>query len=191
MKSKLSVILVIALLFTSLSTSFAEGQINQKVIIEPLANQFGYEYVETNYEYHTTAIVTEQDIDNAIKLAADELSVLSYFVGGILGAPLAYAIKTNASKAVLKAILSKYVPLNSYLQVITIATSAGINHLAVYASKSVINKKYKYKYQVNLLTGARTLMETWITYKSDNFYRVSSTSSWISDGTTIETLRLQ
>ncbi len=191
MKSKLSLLLVLTLLFSSLPTSFGESLINQSVIIEPFANQFGYEYVETNYEYYTTAVASEQDIDNAIKLAADELNVMAYFVVALIGAPLVNAIKSNASKAHLKSTVIKFLAQNTYLQVVTIASSTGINHLAIYASKSVVYKKYKYKYQVNLLTGARTLMETWITYKSENYYRTSSTNSWISDGTTTETFRLQ
>jgi len=200
MKKVISLVLILSLLFVNVTTVFADYKPKEEFIIgnekednsyNTRSNHFKYVYEYTNYEDHIIGITTEAEVEDALDAVTIELLILGGITASLIGAPLAYAVKTNAPKAVIKSLYLKFKAEGTYLALFEGGTTVGGVLWIARASKVETQKKYKYKYRVNLLTGQRSLMNKWVTYKSDNYYRNSPSGPWIDDGTTIKTLLLR
>jgi len=211
MKRTMTLMMVIAMLFTAVIPAFAENQTNpvglvredEMINIDGLvdymsddgistrSNRFRYYYTETPYSYHTTSIATEEDIDAAIEMAGRELNIAVFFLGGAVGKVAVKAALSNVAKNELKRIVIKQAKIASGIAVTHLFISEGMNYLRFKAVKSEISKKTKTKWRENLATGRVDAVSEWVTYKRVNYYREGPNSSWMSNGTTYDTIRIR
>ncbi len=194
MKKRVSLGLVLMLLVTSIMPAFAEGVTgpvggDDTIVIQPDANRFKYEYEETDYAYHTTGIVTEEDIAAAMRMAAHELNAIGYIFGGLALKPINAAMAAGVTKKQLMKIVTKSLRNAGAIGITERITSAGLTELRFKATKRVVEKKYKYKYRVNLATGRRTKEATWVTFRTKVYYRSGPSSSWRYSKTETKTVK--
>lgn len=142
------------------------------------SGQFTYEYKETAFRDHLTTITTESNITDAIRMAADELNIAGYLIGGLALAPIKKAIADNVSKAVLKKTISSSMAKAGGVGVSERFASAVLNHLNLKATKIVSRVKDCYKYQVNMSTGKKTIASHWQIFERKIYKRNSESSSW-------------
>lgn len=160
------------------SEGIANVKIEQKTNeYETESNQFTYKYEETDYQSHLTTVLTEDDIAQALRTASLELNVLGFFAGGLALKPIAGAVQV-ATKQQLRNIVTKQLRIAGYIGLTERFASAGLTYYTCKAEKRVSEVKYKYKYQVHMLTQRKTLMSTVATYRVEIYTRENAQSSW-------------
>lgn len=202
MKKNLSIVLILTILFSTITPTYASTMYNandENIIAEiqeeegynTRSSRFYYEYEETDYSHHMTGITTEGDIEAGLQMASDELTALSFVVAALLGAPVVSAMETNASKAVLKATVKKFLSNSKYVAIVPGGGTTTLNHWVVRASKVITEKKTKTRYRVKISNGGRSVGAQWVIYRTKNYYRKSKYGSWIYNDTTTQIFKVR
>ncbi|GAU78274.1 hypothetical protein [Fusibacter sp. 3D3] len=155
--------------------------------IETRSSKSRYYYTETEYSYHTSTIIDEEDMKAAVKMAAKELEIGFYLLGGGLTKS---ALKVTASTLTKKkgyALIAKKLGLAMFVSDVAFATSNVAPYISFDAIKISVDKKKKIKWEENLANGRVTKMNEWITYKTKTWRRADPNSAWTSAGTQYKT----
>jgi len=146
------------------SFTYAEDLGSASESIGPMSNKFinVIEYSPEEYEYLSTSILTADDITKAMVGGTVTLNIIAH----LLGVPTGYLLGADS--------------------IYVLITQVYMNNDKDY--KTVNYSRYKMQYQVNVSTGKKTLLKTWLETKSQIYIRDTGGVSWTFHKTTYDSI---